>query len=375
MAVSPVNIVAAWNLQEFKETGIGERSFDVPMGITSVGRTNASSFCLPAGSISKQHAEIERIGERLYVRDLGSTNGTYINGTRITERVEIRDGDLVQFASIAFRATHFSSLKISESIPHLTITDGLLSWTQALLQFDRLMNEKAVIPHYQKIVRLADREVIAYEVLARSNYKGLEGPAQLFSIAERLEQEETLSELMRTVGVRASQSLGNQKSVYLNTHPKEAVTERFLDSLRTLRMLEPDRHITIEIHEEGVTRVNEMKRLRSVLTDLGMHLAYDDFGVGQARLVELTDVPPDVLKFDMGLIRDIDKALLPRRAMVKALIDVCHSLEIIPLAEGVETEAEHQACLDLGFSHGQGYLYGRPSANDEFIHQQTVGSL
>jgi EAL domain-containing protein (putative c-di-GMP-specific phosphodiesterase class I) len=356
---------AIWNLQEFKETGKGERSFDVPQGITSIGRTTASSFSVPVASISKNHAELEQIGDRLFLRDLGSTNGTYVNGRSIEGTIEIVSGDLIQFAAAAFRATCTVNKANTDFAPSMTITEGALNWAQALVQFDRLMSDKAVTPFYQKIITLADRKVVGYEVLARSRMQGLENPAQLFSIAERLEQEESLSELMRVEGTRNTQISMHGTSIFLNTHPKEAVTDRLIRSLRELRKREPEKDITIEIHEGGVTRVNEMKRLRSVLNELGMKLAYDDFGAGQARLVELTEVPPDVLKFDMGLIRDIDKAPLPRRAMVKALIDISHSLGITPLAEGVETEEEHQACLDLGFTQGQGYLYGRPSPQGE----------
>ena len=94
-----------------------------------------------------------------------------------------------------------------------------------------------------------------------------------------------------------------------------------------------------------------------------MQLAYDDFGAGQARLLELTEVPPDVLKFDRGLIQNIDSASRPRLEIIRGLVGVAKSMEITTLAEGVETEAEHQVCLELGFDQGQGFLYGRPAAD------------
>ena len=67
-------------------------------------------------------------------------------------------------------------------------------------------------------------------------------------------------------------------------------------------------------------------------------LAYDDFGAGQARLVELVDVPPDYLKFDMRLVQNLDSASLERQRMLASLVKMVHDLGITPLAEGIETE-------------------------------------
>ena len=79
-------------------------------------------------------------------------------------------------------------------------------------------------------------------------------------------------------------------------------------SLRELRELEPRRPLVLEIHEAAVTCGDEMKQLRAALADLQIGLAYDDFGAGQARLVELVDVPPDYLKFDMKLVQNLESA-------------------------------------------------------------------
>ncbi len=75
-------------------------------------------------------------------------------------------------------------------------------------------------------------------------------------------------------------------------------------------------------------------------------------------------MPPDVLKFDMQLIRDIDKAASTRQELLASLVRIANEIGTVPLAEGVETEAEHEVCLQMGFQLGQGYLYGRPARLD-----------
>ena len=64
----------------------------------TVGRTSESDICIAAGAISKRHARLFVDQGSLFVEDLGSTNGTYVNGKRVQQSPLI-DGDLVQFAN------------------------------------------------------------------------------------------------------------------------------------------------------------------------------------------------------------------------------------------------------------------------------------
>jgi EAL domain-containing protein (putative c-di-GMP-specific phosphodiesterase class I) len=64
----------------------------------------------------------------------------------------------------------------------------------------------------------------------------------------------------------------------------------------------------------------------------------------------------------MSLIRDIDKAPATKQEMLAALVKLARDLGTTPLAEGVETEEEHEVCKQMNFELGQGYLYGRPAS-------------
>ena len=171
-----------------------------------------------------------------------------------------------------------------------------------------------------------------------------------------------MSELMREEGMKAARrSPTPQCQFFLNTHPSEVGTERLANSLRELRATYPDAAITIELHEAAVTDLPSVQAFKALLNDLQMPLSYDDFGAGQGRLLELVEVPPEVLKFDMALIRDIDSASGSRQDLVRSLVRLAQDCGTTALAEGVESEAEHQACIELGFELGQGFYYGRPA--------------
>jgi len=101
---------------------------------------------------------------------------------------------------------------------------------------------------------------------------------------------------------------------------------------------------------------------------MNIGLAYDDFGAGQARLVELVEVPPDYLKFDMKLVQNLETASAEHHTMLETLVQMVLELGITPLAEGIEIEADDNICRQMGFTHAQGFYYARPELPNTLIH-------
>ena len=116
----------------------------------------------------------------------------------------------------------------------------------------------------------------------------------------------------------------------------------------------------LEIHEAAITSIRYLTELAALLTDLNIDLAYDDFGAGQARLVELFQVPPRYLKFDISFVRGLENASRPHKASIRALLNMVHELDVTAIAEGVETQTQADICTELGFDMAQGYFFGRP---------------
>jgi EAL domain-containing protein (putative c-di-GMP-specific phosphodiesterase class I) len=148
--------------------------------------------------------------------------------------------------------------------------------------------------------------------------------------------------------------------LFVNTHPKEMPGRDLIDSLDTIREIAPDHAVVLEIHEAAITNCRAMQELRGALRALRIALAYDDFGAGQGRLGELIEVPPDYLKFDLGLIRNIHTAQVKHQNMLAHLVKMLCDFGVAPLAEGIECREEAETCRQLGFQYAQGFFFGRP---------------
>ena len=330
-----------------------------------VGRRSNLPLTLPCESVSKEHAEISQRDGQLYVRDLSSTNGTYINGEKVEGEHPIKEGDIVQFATVVFRVGREMT-----DVEEGTIAQDTCDRALAMMQFDRLIHEGAVVPFFQPIVTMEEKpRIIGFEGLGRSRLFGLQTPAEMFTTASQLNLEAELSRVLRNRGLEIAEAFPRDMNLFVNTHPAELAEGGLLDSLKEIREKHPDRIITLEIHEAAITSPDMIRRLRAVLADLDMKLAFDDFGAGQARLIELGEVRPDYLKFDMKLVQGIDRAAPSRQQVVAALVRMVNELGTIPLAEGVELASTHQTLCQMGFQLGQGYHYGRPASISKCITQ------
>jgi EAL domain-containing protein (putative c-di-GMP-specific phosphodiesterase class I) len=308
--------------------GQDERPSSIPLRVTpfQVGRRTDLALCLARCSVSSIHAEFTLEEDALFLRDLHSMNGTYVNGDRMFERVEVHQDDLIQFADMPFRLGCQSRESDSR-----TIQEDVHDRALGFVQFDKLLNERAIVSYFQPIIDLCDNRTIAYEILSRSRLIGLETPAAMFYTAAQLNMEHELSRLMRIEGVRTSAMFPEPPHIFLNTHPIELSTDGFLDMMVALRRLAMSQEMTVEIHEAAVTDVSTMKEIKVGLDHLGMRLAFDDFGAGQARLCELAEVRPHCLKFDRQMIHDIHRASHDRQQMLANLVRIVVELGVIPL--------------------------------------------
>ncbi|MBC7136534.1 MAG: EAL domain-containing protein, partial [Oceanibaculum nanhaiense] len=122
--------------------------------------------------------------------------------------------------------------------------------------------------------------------------------------------------------------------------------------------------IIFEVTEgEQVVDHDKLIAIIRAYKEFGLLTAIDDFGAGYSGLNLLADFQPDIIKLDMALTRNIDSDRV-RRSIVAGILTVCRELDIMVIAEGVETEAEYATLRELGVAYFQGYLFARPAFRD-----------
>lgn len=318
--------------------------------------------------VSGRHAELIFIGDTLFLRDLGSTNGTFINRERVIQPVAVQDGDHIELADVEF-LVRYQQPQQNINIDRLaelkkTVQDAsAIKEDWMLSQFNEFLLNRRVTPHYQIIVDLQTSQISGYESLARSDVPGLEHPGKMFHAAELVNREIALSIICRERAIEVAADLNLQKPIFMNTHPHENFDLDVLPSIVSLRHLCPEVAIVIEFHEKTIESAASMLKHKAMLDEVDVKIAYDDFGAGQSRLLELIKAPPHYLKFDRCLIQDINQASSQQLKMIKSLVDAAQDAGITTLAEGIETQEEAAVCCDMGFQLGQGYFYGYPEAN------------
>ena len=354
-----------WCLTRRSDTGAEEYRATMSDDRMKVGRRPDNDLCVSHPTVSGYHAELFLVDNDLLIKDLGSTNGTLLNGKRVETIAGLKDGDAVYFGQVLFSVEKISQRKSNPG--EFALQTFIASVPEdAIIHegFDQLLNRPDIDPHFQPIVQLDDGKTMGYEVLVRSQVRGLETPDKIFRVAAMRMAEARLSEVCRSEGVVAANSFNPYAHCFLNTHPIEMGTTELMRSLESLRSDFPHVPIVLEIHEAAITSTAYLKELSTLLNELGIQLAYDDFGAGQARLIELFQVPPDYLKFDLKFVQGLSSAPLHQQNSVRSLLRVVRELNVRALAEGIETQEQADLCLDLGFELAQGYFFGKPQPCD-----------
>lgn len=361
-----------WSLESFGTDG-AHIVFAITQLPCRIGRGKESDLVISNLGLSRSHAVLIRdISGQLRLIDENSTNGTFVNRHRVEGYCLLNENDIIHFASAEFKL-RLSQVEQNAVLPfdemHTMVMPDNMALSERFApneaEFDELIMGQGLSGAAQPIVDALTRQIIGYEFLGRAHHPELpNSPIELFGLAEAMDRELDLSVAFRDFGLNtmAPRVMGN--TLFINVHPKETFSEMFMLSLKRLRQTSPQLSIVVEIHEAAVTDIEKLREFANNLAQLGIRFAYDDFGAGQARLLELADVPAHFVKFDMALIRGLHKASERKRQVVRDLVKMVLATGSVPLAEGVEDEEEAKICIEMGFQLIQGYLTGRPIPAD-----------
>ncbi len=244
---------------------------------------------------------------------------------------------------------------------------------QLVTQFRKAVEDGLITVHYQPKLDLGDRELVGVEALVRWTHPEF-GPVSPEEFVEAIEATGSIDTLLGHVLDIVLAQMASWRSRKMKIGAAVNLSVRNLgapDFPQTIRNA-LDKHdvppelLTFEITESSV--MADPERSLPILRELhsmGIRLSVDDFGTGYSSLAYLRRLPIDEIKIDKSFVQGMVTDLSDH-AIVRAIIDLGHSLGLRVVAEGVEAEAARDALRSLGCDELQGFLLARPMPIEKF---------
>ncbi len=222
--------------------------------------------------------------------------------------------------------------------------------------------------HYQPQVDIASGRILGLEALVRWRHphRGMISPGEFIPLAEASDLIVHIGKWILDEACRQARAWYDDGfvniSIAVNLSARQFRQPYLLETIQravAAKGLQP-RHIVIELTESAV--MSDADRSVAILEELhrsGFQVAVDDFGTGYSSMNYLKLLPISKLKIDQSFIKELGMNAKDD-AIVKAVIQLAHGLDITVVAEGVETEAQLSCLKALDCDQYQGYLYSRP---------------
>ena len=235
-----------------------------------------------------------------------------------------------------------------------------------------VLDEHLLRAVFQPIVALATGRIIGYEGLVRPTRSAFPDPGAMFTAAEGCGRTLELDRACLETVAAAAAAIPADKWVSLNLSPRTLEAPEF-NALALCRQLArlglPSQRIVLELTEREA--IEDLERLRHNLEGLralGVRVAADDVGAGNAGLRLLSLVAFDVVKVDLSLVQDAATRQTSAHVL-ETLQEISARRGAMVIAEGLETAQQLQVVRAAGIEAAQGYLLGRPA---EAVDHDTI---
>jgi diguanylate cyclase (GGDEF)-like protein/PAS domain S-box-containing protein len=227
---------------------------------------------------------------------------------------------------------------------------------------------------YQPIIDLNSGEIIGGEALIRWNHPviGNIPPMEFIPLAEESglinDIDKWVLETVLTHKKEWKEKLNSNIKISINMSGKKVTGDKVINEIKDLlnEMNINPKEIQFEVTETSI--MNDLEHSTYILRkikELGIGIALDDFGTGYSSLTYLKKLPMDIVKLDREFIKNVinkESDLV----IVEHIINLIHDLNLEIVAEGIEIEEQRLILKERKCNYGQGYLFSKPIAKEEF---------
>ncbi len=349
-----------------------------------LGHTERDEFVLvlPGESCDTATARIERIEQIL-------ASGVTLDNIDVSLQAEIGVAAFPLHGDIAAELLRFATVARTEAHAHKdsvrVYEDGR---EEEFARRLRVVSDlRAAVRHreikvwYQPKACLQEGDACGVEALVRWEHPelGFLSPDEFVPAAE---QAGTIIHLTRYVLAEAVkqcrwwQDYGFDLAMSVNLSARD-LTDEYLP-YHVLQILKENdvkpEMLTLEVTESSIMQdLSRSVLVLECLRDIGVRISIDDFGTGHSSLAQLKNIPVHELKVDKSFVFGIcDDS--QNEAIVRATVDLAHSMDLSVVAEGVEDEATMRRVTSLGCEYAQGYFLSKPAPAEEiteFLQKYT----
>ena len=324
--------------------------------VSVIAENIINNFRIPFAIDNKEIVITFSLGISLYPND----------GETATDLLRKSDSAMYQSKKAGRNTYNFFTEKMNQAlIRRLQLEEQLYGALQR--------NEFSV--YYQPKVDLTTLNIIGAEALLRWNNPvlGNVSPEEFIPLTEQIGLIIDIGEFVFKQALSLTEKLQKtsnpQFNIAVNVSPRQFHGEHLVSFIESLMSEHNINKATLEVEiTEGVL-LNGDDKTNSILQKLqekGIKISMDDFGTGYSSLSYLRSYPFSILKIDRSFINDITSDAAAKK-LVNATIAMAHSLNIIVVAEGIETEEQMKMLRAMGCDIGQGYLFSRAVPEDEFV--------
>ncbi len=220
--------------------------------------------------------------------------------------------------------------------------------------------------HFQPIVYANNSDrIYAYEALLRGTAgRGLDSPSDIFRIAHDADLLAQVDLAARRTAIQEYAKYDVAERLFINFTPSSIydpatclrTTVQLLDDLGIAH----DRVVFEVVESEDIDDIDHLRGILDYYRSGGFHVALDDLGAGFSSLTRLAQLRPDYVKLDIELVRNVNVDPF-KGEIAKKLIEAARTLELLVIAEGVETKGEFDWVVANGANFVQGFYICKPA--------------